>query len=232
LSKTRTVSCQRDAKRKGSPIRQNRQRLFVLGLNASPFKKGTTAQVLKTALAAARETGASTTRTIHLRDDIPHCDGRREEHLSMRQRIARLPKRGNLRAIVKAILRADGVVFATPTHSFTMSSRIKAVIDWLIVTIDAPEYALKGKVAGLMPVCESEGASSAGKHMQYPLAHLGFAFPPYTSHFYFNKSSATTDEGNWQERAKAIIGRNVVRQIRINRGEIRPGNWEDDTNSW
>ncbi|MBX4187403.1 MAG: NAD(P)H-dependent oxidoreductase [Candidatus Doudnabacteria bacterium] len=209
-----------------------RKGIRILGINGSPFKKGTTAKVLKTALLAARETGASSVRTFHLRGDIPHCDGRREEHLSLRQRIARVPTRGNLRAVIKAIIQADGVIFATPTHSFSMSSRIKAVIDWLMVTVDAPEYALKGKIAGLMAVCESDGASSAGQHMQYPLDHLGFAFPAYTSHYYYNKSSAATDEGDWQRRGQAIVGRNVVRQIQINRGQKKPGDWEDDTNRW
>ena len=77
MDNAQSVSCQRDATREGSPIRQNRQPV-VLGINGSPFEGGHTAQMLQEALDAAYHTGARVA-TLNVPADIPHCDGRREE---------------------------------------------------------------------------------------------------------------------------------------------------------
>ena len=181
-----------------------KRRITVLGINCSFFDGGNVAQVLSTALAAAKESGALT-KVIHL-GDIPHHDGRREEEThSLKERVARLPQEGDLQKVVKEILRADGVIFATPVHWFNMSSRLLALLSWLATTTDAPDYALEGKVAAVMAVCEEDGAQSANEKMVSALIHLGFIIPPFCTYF-FNKSSAHKSEGGWQLEDQPRVG--------------------------
>ncbi len=196
----------------GKPIR-------ILGINASPFRKGNVAQMLLTALKAAEQTGA-TTRIIHL-GDIPHDDGRREEKTyPLKERIAHLPRRGNLQGVVEAILAAHGVIFATPTRHFTTSSCMSALLSWLQVTTDAPDYALAGKVAAFMAGCEEDGGQSAIEKMMSPCVHMGMIVPPFANYF-FNKNMAKgASEGDWQETDRILTGLNVRRMIQILRGEI------------
>lgn len=224
-----SVRGQRDAETQGSPIRHNRP--YVLGINGSPSPNSTTERLLRDTLAAAEESGAEVV-LVHARDyvNVFH-DGRRDEDLPMEERINNLPSEG-LKQIVRLIFQADGVIWATPVNGMGPHARISTLMHWLFTTIDSPEYALAGKVAGLMAVCEIDGASMAMAQMREQLAHLGFDFPSYATHYYYNKSAVGNDEEGWMETDKVLPGRNVVRRIRVNRGEIKPGNWNDPSNSW
>jgi multimeric flavodoxin WrbA len=131
--------------------------MLIIGINASPFtdiNKHNCAKMLNTALKAAEATGAEV-ETINL-GQVPHDDGRRdEEKYTLNERVDMLP--AAIQGIVRAILRADGVIFVTPTRNFTASSRMLALLSWLQVTTDAPDYALAVDPAriGLAPVqCE------------------------------------------------------------------------------
>jgi multimeric flavodoxin WrbA len=206
--------------------------MLILGINASPFtnvQEHNCAKALFTALSAAKQTGAQT-KLINL-EDIPHDDGRRDEEThSLQERVAMLPAKGNLRKVVKEILRADGIIFATPTRNFCASSRVLALMSWLQVTTDAPDYALAGKVGAFMSVCEEDGGQSANEKMFSPANHLGMIIPPFCSYF-FNKFVGES-EGNWQETDRTLVGLNVRRMIQVLNGEIRqkitPDMWNDD----
>jgi multimeric flavodoxin WrbA len=212
--------------------------MLILGINASPFtnvEEHNCAKMLYTALYAAAATGAAV-YTINL-DQIPHDDGRRdEEKYDLRKRISMLPKKeGNLRWIVEMILKADGVIFCTPTRNFTASSRILALLSWLQITTDAPDYALAGKVAAFMAGCEEDGGQSAIEKMMSPCVHMGFIIPPFANYF-FNKF-AQESEGDWQTTDRTLTGLNVRRMIQILNGEISgkrtAEDWNDsDIGSW
>lgn len=191
------------------------EEIIVVGINGSPFKEGNVATILGQVLAGAAEPGVST-KMIHL-EEIPHHHGRREEDCPFRERISRLPQEGNLPLVVSEILEADGVIFATPVHCFNMSSRLLALLSWLSTATDAPDYALKGKVAACISVCEEDGAQGANEKMISMLLHLGFIMPPFCSYF-FNKHSAALSEGLWQEGDLVTIARNVIQMIKLVEG--------------
>lgn len=213
--------------------------LFILGINASPFTdvaEHNTARLVNTALSAAENTGAEV-ELIHL-GQIPHDDGRRdEERYRLKRRIRMLPKDGKLRSIVRKILHADGIIFGTPTRNFTASSRMLALMSWLQITTDAPDYALAGKVGAFMSACEEDGGQSANEKMFSPTNHMGIAIPPFGSYFY-NKY-AQESEGDWQETDITLTGMNVRRMCQVLRGELTPPPggftaemWNDETDSW
>lgn len=210
--------------------------MLILGINASPFtnvEEHNCAKMLSTALKAAEATGA-TTELIHL-GQIPHDDGRREEELfSLEDRVARLPG-DELKYVVNGILAADGIIFGTPTRNFTASSRMLALLSWLQVTTDAPDYALAGKVTAFMAGCEEDGGQSAIEKMMSPCVHMGLIIPPFANYF-FNKF-AQESEGDWQTTDRTLTGLNVRRMIQILRGEISgkrsAEDWNDDEiGSW
>lgn len=208
--------------------------MLVLGINASPFRNGNVAQCVTTALDAAKKTGAKT-RLIHL-GQIPHDDGRRdEENYDLETRIAMLPT-AKLREVVGTILKADATIFGTPTRNFCASSRVLALMSWLQVTTDAPDYALAGKVGAFMSVCEEDGGQSANEKMFSPVNHMGMIIPPFCS-YVFNKF-ATETEGDWSNTDRTLIGLNVRRMLQILKGQIDPSKitpdmWNDDEiGSW
>ena len=209
--------------------------MLVLGISGSQFTDPTVhnaAKALHTALMAAKDAGAQVD-TINLPMDFPHCDGRREEEtFDLHGRIDRLPHYGRLKQTVRAILAADAVIFAGPTHNFSADSRTLALMSWLQVTVDAPEYPLAGKVAAFMSVCEEDGGQNANEKKFSPANHLGFIVPPFCSYFY-NKF-ASESEGNWQETDRRLVGLNVVRMLKILRGELRnltAEEWNDSESS-
>ncbi len=211
--------------------------MLILGINASPFtnvEEHNCAKMLHTALQAAEATGA-TVQTINL-GQIPHDDGRRDEEThDLETRVSMLPTEGNLQEVVRAILQADGVIFVTPTRNFTASSRMLALLSWLQVTTDAPDYCLAGKVAAFMAGCEEDGGQSAIEKMMSPAVHMGFIVPPFANYF-FNKF-AQESEGDWQNTDRTLTGLNVRRMIQILNGEIygkrTAEDWNDDEiGSW
>jgi len=210
--------------------------MLIVGINASPFDdphntEHDTARVLKEALAAARECSATEIDWIHLPEDLPHCDGRREEtRYSLEERIQRLPKKGSLEETIRRMIAADGILLCGPTYTFSAESRTCALLAWCEITTDYPEYCLKGKVAGLISVCEEDGGQSANERKFSPCNHMGMIIPPFCSHFY-NKH-ASKSEGDHQKYGHILVGRNVARMIRILQGEILPQDWDDFSASW
>ncbi len=193
---------------------------LIVGINASPFTDGNTANILAATLLAAEETGARA-KIMHL-GDIPHDDGRRDEsRYELYKRVDMLPTRGGLRTIVRTILKAEGIIFATPTRNFTASSRMLALLSWLQVTTDAHEYELAGKVGAFMSVFEECGGQSANEAMFSPSNHMGLAIPPFCS-FFFDKKKDRVSEGSWMETDKTLVGLNVRRLCQILRGELVP----------
>ena len=190
------------------------KQISVLGINGSPFVDGWAARLLQENLTAAEQCGASVS-CIHLPLSIPLCDGRREEHLPLHERIARLPTGGNLPIIVLAVLQADALILSSPTHSFNMSDTMKILGDWLMVTTDFPDHPLKGKVAGFMSVCESDGGMLADMLMWAIFSQLGCIAAPFP--YYYSKSgegasqAAPGSEAAWQKEDIGLLGRNVAR---------------------
>jgi multimeric flavodoxin WrbA len=93
----------------------------------------------------------------------------------------------------EAILKADVVVFATPTYWFNMSALMKQLIDQME---EGPSYPCEGKAAFFVAVCDEDGGQQAINQMIAPLNHMGFSIPPYASYIY-NNNMAEKSEDQW-----------------------------------
>jgi multimeric flavodoxin WrbA len=184
----------------------------ILGVCASPFKLGNTASVLKVAMEAIEQADPSVElKMIYLPEDFPRHDGRRdEEKFSLKQRIAKLSTQGDLRKTVRAIMEADGIIFATPARNFGAEPRMMELFSWLMTTTDYPEYPLDRKVASFMTVCEEDGGQASNAQMWSPATHLGFIAD---KSLYFNKF-AKESEGNWQVEDQPEVGTSLLELVK------------------
>jgi NADPH-dependent FMN reductase len=103
------------------------------------------------------------------------------------------------------ILKADVVVFATPTHWFNVSALMKQLIDRME---EGPNYPCEAKAAFFIAVCNEDGGQQAINQMMAPFNHMGFLIPPYASYIY-NSNMAEKSEDQWMfkgnDRAKIAI---------------------------
>jgi len=187
----------------------------ILSICASPYKTGITAQIVKTAMEAIEGADPSVKlKMIYLPDDFPRHDGRRdEEKYPLAQRIKMLPTQGGLRNIVRKIMDADGIIFATPLRNFGAEPRMMDLFSWLMTTTDYPEYPLYGKVAAFMSVLESDGGQSANAQMWSPAAHLGFIASPHPLYFHKFSDKTPGTEEYWQVEDQPEVGLNLLKLV-------------------
>ena len=104
-----------------------------------------------------------------------------------------------------AILKANTIVFGTPTRWFNVSASMKDLIDKLP---EAPDYPCDGKTAYFVAVCEEDGAQQAINQMMAPLNHMGFRIPPYACYIY-NINLAEKSEDQWQLKGMEHLRRRL-----------------------
>ena len=171
--------------------------MFVLGINGSDHKEGIGSKLLAEALLGAQSAGAEVD-FVHLSDHItsfPPVDYGKE-----------VP--AELKPLVDLMLKADAIIFSTPVHWFTISTRMKALIDFM-TPLEYPDFPLAGTVAGFIATCDEDGGQNATSTMAAAMNHYGFIIPPWGMLFHNNNTRAS--EGNWQETDARVIGQNVVK---------------------
>ena len=175
---------------------------FILGINGSPHVKGVGAQLLEEALDGCLSTGAETL-TYHLVDPL-------NGYVQGEYRDTTPP---GLELLFEQILRADGIIFSTPTYWFNMSALMKSLMEYL-TNLELRKFALEGKVAGLIATCKEDGAQGTLSLMAAPLVHMGFLLPPYSMVFR-NTKMADKSENNWQKEDILLLGQNVVQLVNL-----------------
>jgi multimeric flavodoxin WrbA len=214
--------------------------VHIIGFDGSPFAGGTCATILKRALQAAEGTGA-TTELIRLKDVIqaPFHGVHNPVQVALKSAFDALPlmlrrltpatvKRiatsnlfpAEIKQLIDKIEEADGFIFASPTWWSTPSDYIKILLNYLTIC-DYRDYSLKGKVAGLIGVCEEDGAQHANMLLQNALTHMGLVTPPFGS-FFFNRNMEGASEEDWQQTDQELLGANVVRMALL----LKQANWD------
>lgn len=195
---------------------------FILAINGSPNPDGTVSNLLREAVSVAELAGA-TVQYEHLLPELPRCDGRRLERIHPRasERIALLPERGDLRRITESAMRAHGILFGTSVFSFGIPSALKDLIDWWFVTLERPDFKLRGKIVGGIAVCEEDGSQMALNSFLIPLLHMQCKLPYYANCIY-NKHAAHRSEDGCQLNEHKLLGRSMVDEIRWNWDRATP----------
>jgi len=157
--------------------------VFVVGINGSPFDKGTVSKLLKKFLASAKKAGAKTELINLGGKDIKHCLG----CYSINPKNCKYPcvVKDDMQKIYPILEKADVIVLGSPVYWFNMSGIMKNFIDRLCSTA-AGGYKLEGKIGVFFASTkENEGGKmTASTAMATAMNHLGLIIPPYGTLFY------------------------------------------------
>lgn len=183
---------------------------LILGIQGSPNKAGKVARMLRSVLIEARKRGAQV-RLVNLADCkiLPHS-GKFDPAVFIEKTKDDMPK------LQKLVLGADGIVFATPTHWFNMSSLMKLFIDRL-TSLEHYDFLMEGKVAGFIAYGPQGGAVNALMPLLFFANQMGMVVPPYAAIF---------DEGRndtWVKKDLELLAKNIIQQIRT--GKDQRINW-------
>ncbi|MEM5798062.1 MAG: flavodoxin family protein [Candidatus Aenigmatarchaeota archaeon] len=192
--------------------------IFVLGINGSPHKDGSTAKLLKKFLKSVEKYGGQTELVNLAEYDIRPCLG----CYSRNPKLCKYPCniKDDMQKIYPLLVKSDAIAFGTPIYWFNMSGLMKNFIDRL--TCFAPKgYMLEGKVGIFFAVSkENEGGRlNATLSMAYAMNHLGLWIPPYGLMFYPAKEKIVKNGkivwDNWVFSDASKISKNIVHLCRF-----------------
>ncbi len=107
----------------------------VLGINASPRKKGNTQTLVEAALSGAAEKGAET-RLVNLRElNINGCMGCE----GCKKQLGNCVQKDDLSPLLKEMMSYDAVVMGTPVYWYHVSAQFKILVDRLYCFMDLGE---------------------------------------------------------------------------------------------
>lgn len=174
---------------------------FILGINGSPRKDGKVSEMLDLALGEVKKGGARVQKINLCSYKILPPNGKLDTKKYIENTHDDMPK------LQKLVLKADGIIFATPTHWLNMSSLMKLFTDRLTCLEDY-NFLMEGKVAGFITYGPQGGAMNAATILTMVANHMGMAIPPYAAIF---------DEGRedkWLDKEYAVLAKNMINQIR------------------
>lgn len=177
------------------------KRPFILGVNGSPNSNGRVAKMLGGAMHALKKQGAQTKLINLVNYKILPPSGKLNAKIYIERTKDDMPK------LQKLVLEADGVIFATPTHWFNVSSLMKLFLDRL-TSLEHYNFLMEGKVAGFITYGPQGGALNAAMALIIFANQMGMVIPPYATIF---------DEGrgdSWAMRKEhELLAKNMIQQI-------------------
>lgn len=188
---------------------------YILGINGSPYKDGIVVELLSLVLNAAEKEGAEI-KTVHLYDLKSIRIGGAYSKDPATDTVANMPQ-DDITALYPEILRADGIVFATPVYWANMSAVMKDFIEHLS-PLENDGFALLGKSAAFIAASKENegGVEMAAMSMVAPITQMGVIVPPnavmwYPSHWATSKG----DHTGWAKEEAPSVGRNMVKLARL-----------------
>lgn len=185
-------------------------RPYILGINGSPRKYGNTFKLLSIAIKVAEHYGAYT-EVIHLYDyEIKPCIG----CLSDIQEACQYPCviSDDMREIYDKILKANGLIIATPVYWYAPSSQMKNFIDRITIFENmifiSGKCLLEGKVAGIIAVGNDSGTIQVISNLYAVLNSMGITIPPWALAYYHEKGDVLDKKSTILDAAN--MGRNIV----------------------
>lgn len=175
---------------------------LILGINGSPKKNGYVSKMLAQVLVQAKKRGAEI-KAINLADYkiLPHT-GILDEKIYLEK------TKDDMAKLQKIVLEADGIVFATPTHWFNVSSLMKLFLDRL-TSLEHYDFLLEGKVAGFIVYGPQGGGVNTAMDLMMITNQMGMISPPYAGIF---------DEGRndkWIKPVLKLLAKNMLELIAI-----------------
>lgn len=188
---------------------------YIIGINGSPYKDGGTVSLLEAVLNGARNAGVEV-EIIHLyRLDIKPTPGLYSKDPAL-ETPENMPD-DDMKPLYQKILRADGIVFASPCYWGTMSAEMKKFIERL-TPLTNTGMRLMGKVAAFVAHSKENagGVEAAALDMAKCLLQMGVIITPYSVLWYpSNDPSARETEKSWAFSDAPRVGKNMVELITL-----------------
>lgn len=192
----------------------------ILGVNGSPRKNGNTFKLLSLALKAAEAEGAKT-EVIHLYDyNIKPCIGCLSDELK-KCKYPCVIEDDDMGTLYEKVLRADGLVIASPVYWFNVSGQLKNFIDRLtvfenMIFIDGRCW-VEGKVAGVIAAGADSGQVQLIANLFVTLNSMGIVIPPWALAYTKEDSDALGQEQASMDAAN--VGRSVALMVKALKGK-------------
>jgi len=190
------------------------KKVFVLGINGSPFNDGKCSFYLKKFLKNSERYGAET-EILNLRDKkILPCLG----CYSKNPKNCTYPcwQKDDMLSLYPLIEKADALILGTPVYWFNVSGLMKNFIDRL-TCMDVNGNLLEGKVGVFISVSkENEGGRlNASLALASSLSHFGLLIPPYGILFYPGQEKIKNKKKivwkDWFEEELNLISKNLIK---------------------
>lgn len=198
----------------------------ILGINGSPRKHGNAYKLLTVALKAAELEGAEV-RAFHIYDyDIKPCIG----CLSDDVKTCRYPCviEDDMKKLYDEVLKANGIIIASPIYWFSVPGQLKNFIDRLtvfenMIYIDGSCWT-EGKVAGVIAAGADSGQIQLISMLFATLNSMGFVIPPWALAYTVNGRDVMRQENALADAAN--VGRAVALMARMIDQDIK---WYDSS---
>jgi len=162
-------------------------KVSVLLINGSPRKYGGTFKLLKVAEAGVIDAGGEV-KWIHLIDyNIKPCIG----CVSDDQKLCKFPciiKDDEFNKLGEEILKADGLIIATPIYWYNVSPLVKNLVDRMTsfenMILHLNRSLCDGKTAGFIAVGADSGAIMTLANLMIVMNSMGFHVPPWAIAFH------------------------------------------------
>ncbi|MBI2356392.1 MAG: flavodoxin family protein [Candidatus Doudnabacteria bacterium] len=190
------------------------KKILILGFNGSPHKDGVVAKLLKSALQGARRAGAQV-ELIHLYDMHIERESGIYSKDPKKANVKNLPK-DDFRVLVPRIIKADGLIFATPNYWANMSAVMKGLVERLTV-LENDGFRLRGKIAAFIAASkENEGGlEMAAMSMVSALGQMGVLILPngimwHPGGKWTTLNHKAHESKSWAQEDAPLVGRNMV----------------------
>ena len=177
------------------------EKIKIIGVNGSPFAKSRTSDLLNQVLKAAENLGAET-EIINLAEKKMNFPTGK---LGLRYKEEN--NNDDMAEIYEKLIEVDGIVIASPTHWFNVSSLLKIFIDRLTV-LEESGFLLEGRVAGFVVWSPEGGATSVLENLALTFNMMGCLIPPYGLIY------VTNDKYEWMEKDLKLLAQNIIKQIK------------------
>jgi multimeric flavodoxin WrbA len=180
----------------------------VLGILGSPRQSGNTEILLNVTLSAAKQAGADTELIRLSKMNIKWCDG-----CNACRKTGECHIKDDMQDLYSKLLEANGIVFATPVYTWTMSGQMKVFLD-RTYALSFPVSRLAGKVGGSIVVGARQGHQLTQSifYLYYSSAHMLAA--DWVNGFAWEKAGIEKDKHAMQ--AAGELGNQMVLLIKSN----------------
>jgi multimeric flavodoxin WrbA len=202
----------------------------ILGILGSPHKNGGSAQLLHAAMKAAYLEGCETEIMCVYDGEIKSCIG----CINDGEPNCRFPcifdDFGKI--LLEKIYHSDGIIFATPTYWFTISSPLKALIERItslehMITYGEQSY-VENKVVSAIAVGADGGVVSTISYILTVFNGMGAIIPPWAMAYSHQAKKAMYDDKALMDAIN--VGRLTAKTVKLIKGYKETIKYEYDKN--